>query len=304
MILSALCLSVCPAPASDSGFSSATHCRRIDRTARAGEIRIRPHRRIETVRMTDKAQEPHALTAPQRLYIWLTLITTTCLLVANAIGVKLFQFQLPFHWPGFMGGHSTLEHTCGMLTFPITFLITDLMNEYYGQRATRRAIYASFTMAMIAFVAFQVAEAMPHWNVGFNIKSEAFTAVFSSASVMYLASMAAYVVGSLSDIFLFGVIKRFTGGKLVWLRSTGSTIISQAIDSFIVTWIAFSLSRQLFPGPGQPDPMPMNDVIKTAATGYTLKFLIAIGLTPAIYLGRWAIKRHLGLKPLPPDQTH
>lgn len=247
--------------------------------------------------MTHAAPEPHALSAPQRLYLWLTLLVTTCLLVANAIGVKLFQFELPF---GILG-KTTLEHTCGMLTFPITFLITDLLNEYYGKRAARRAVYVSFAMALVAFVSFQVAEAMPHWDVPFNVKAEAFRSVFSNASIMYIASLCAYVVGSLSDIFLFGVIKRMTGGRMVWLRATGSTVVSQAIDSFIVTWLAFSVSRQLFPGEGQPAPMPMAEVIKTAATGYTLKFLIAIALTPAIYGGRWAIQRFLGMTPLAAD---
>lgn len=238
---------------------------------------------------------PHALTGPQKLYLWLTLVTTTCLLVANAIGVKLFQFELPFP----ILGKTTLEHTCGMLTFPLTFLITDLLNEYFGRKAARRAVYLSFAMAMLAFVAFQIADAMPHWDVPFNVKADAFSSIFSSASVMYIASLCAYLVGSLSDIFFFGVIKRITRGRFVWLRATGSTVVSQFIDSFIVTWLAFSIGRTLFPGAGQPDPMPMAQVVSTAATGYTLKFVIAIAITPLIYLGRFMIERWLGMRPIP-----
>ncbi len=98
---------------------------------------------------------------------------------------------------------------------------------------------------------------------------------------------------------MFGWLKRITGGKRVWLRATGSTVVSQAIDSFIVTWLAFSVGRVVF-ATGL-EAMPMAEVLKTAATGYLLKFVIALLLTPAVYFGRWLMRTRFGLTPLPVD---
>ena len=230
------------------------------------------------------------------VYTVLACASVMCLLIADIVGIKLFQFQLPFS----IFGKTTIEHTCGMLTFPITFLITDWVNDYYGKKAARRIVLISFAMAMGAFGVMQTARAMPHWDVPFNVSAGAFDAVFNSASVMYIASLCAYIVGSFADIFLFGLFKRLTKGKHMWVRATGSTIFSQMIDSFVVTWLAFRVSRQLFPQADGPAAMGMGEVLSTAATGYTLKFLIAVGITPLLYLGSGLIARVTGLRPLPP----
>lgn len=234
------------------------------------------------------AHEPHAFTPAQLIYLWLTALFVASLLIADITGVKLFQFNL---WG------LTVQHTCGMLTFPVTFLLTDLINEFYGKRAARRVVWIGLAMGFFVFVVVNVALAMPSWDVPFNIQPGAFEAVFANSRVMYIASLAAFLVGSLCDIAVFGWIKRLTGGRMVWLRATGSTVISQLIDSFVVTWLAFSVGRTLFPTDAAP--MPFNEVLKTAATGYLLKFVIAIGITPLIYLGRAIMTRRFGLKPLP-----
>ena len=142
---------------------------------------------------------------------------------------------------------------------------------------------------------------MPHWNVPFNIEAKSFDDVFSSSRIMYIASLAAYLVGSMTDIAMFGWLKRITGGKRVWLRATGSTVVSQAIDSFVVTWLAFSVMRVLVPS-GLP-AMPMDEVLRTAATGYLLKFVIALLLTPAVYGGRWLMRVRFGLTPIPVERS-
>lgn len=243
----------------------------------------------------------HALTPAQRLYMWLSAVSIACLLVGDLLGVKLFKIPLGFSFsvPWADGPIDSITHTCGMLTFPLTFLITDLANEYFGKKAARRIVYVSFAMGFVSFVAMNVALAMPHWDVPFNVNPGSFNDVFANSRVMFVASLTAYLIGSLSDVFLFSRLKRLTGGKLVWLRATGSTVVSQMVDSFVVTYLAFGLGRQLFPS--GTDPMPFNEILKTAATGYMLKFFIALALTPAIYLGRFLVQRYLGLVPLPPD---
>ena len=155
-------------------------------------------------------------------------------------------------------------------------------------------------MGFLVFLTVNAALAMPRWDVPFNIREGSFEDVFANSRVMYVASLGAFLIGSLSDIWIFSFLKRLTGGKMVWLRATGSTVVSQFIDSFVVTWLAFSVGRQVFPTDAAP--MPFDEVVKTAATGYGLKFAIAIAITPLVYAGRAVMTRRFGLRPLPPDQ--
>lgn len=243
--------------------------------------------------------EPARTPAGQNLYVWLTAFFVACLLIADIIGIKLFR--LPF--PGTLEislGFTTLtavEHTCGMLTFPVTFLLTDLINEYYGSRAARRVTYIGLVMALFVFGVINLAQAMPRLDRSYNVPEEAFNAVFGSAKIMYLASVSAYLVGQMCDIFLFKVIKRWTGDRLLWLRATGSTIVSQTLDSFVVSYLAFGLGRTLTDQPAAP----FEEVLKIAATGYVLKFCLGIAITPLIYAGRSLMHRGFGLTPHPPE---
>lgn len=237
--------------------------------------------------------EPHALSTPQKVYLWLCSFSLASLLIADIVGIKLFHIPLPFK----ILGYDAIDHTCGMLTFPITFVLTDLVNEYFGKRAARRLTYIGVAMGLFVFVVVNVAQAMPYLDKPYNVPKEAFDTIFGSAKVMYVASLAAYFCGQLADISLFGLIKRLTGERYVWLRATGSTIVSQFLDSFVVSYLAFSLGRQIFPSAGNT-PAPLADIPEIAVTGYTLKFVIAIGMTPVIYAGRFILQRWFGLRPL------
>ncbi|MFM7783255.1 MAG: queuosine precursor transporter [Gammaproteobacteria bacterium] len=232
--------------------------------------------------------EPHAFSRPQTLYLWLAMIFMSSLLVADIVGVKLFRIPLPFPILGF----EAIEHTCGMLTFPITFLLTDLVNDFYGPRAARRLTYLGFAAALYVFLIINIAQAMPYLDAPWNVSPEEFNAIFGSAKIMYIASLCAYLVGQLSDIWIFGVFKRLTGERLIWLRATGSTVISQFIDSFIVSYLAFSLGRELFPDPANP-AAPVSAIPAIAVTGYALKCALALAITPLIYLGRRLMRRYV-----------
>ena len=154
-----------------------------------------------------------------------------------------------------------------MLTFPITFLLGDVINEYYGATATKNTVYLGLVMSILVFIIVNIAQALPYLDKGFNVTPEAFNMIFGSAKLMYIASIVAYLVGQLLDIWLFGIIKRVTRGRYVslfyaitsihipatylcntyvnrvyrylWLRATGSTVLSQMMDSFVVSYIAF-----------------------------------------------------------------
>ncbi len=223
-------------------------------------------------------------------------VSVTCLLISDVVGVKLFRIPLGFK----VMGVDSIVHTCGMLAFPVTFVITDVANEFFGKKAARRIAILSFSMALLAFALINVSLAMPALDAPFNVRRESFNSVFGNARIMYIASLSAYFVGTLADISIFGLLKKLTAGKLVWLRATGSTVLSQMIDSLVVTYLAFSLGRTLFPSP-RTAPMPLAEVFKTAATGYSLKFVIALSLTPVIYLFHGLIKRTFGLSPAPAD---
>lgn len=233
---------------------------------------------------------PAALALPpaQRLYLWLTAFFCVSLVVADITGGKFFHFDVFT-----LGSYTFVTHSVGMISFPVTFLLTDVVNEYHGKHAARQLTYVGLAAALLAFALLFVGRHMPVASMS-PVPQDAFEAVFAMSNRLYVASLSAYLIGQLADIQLFGLLKRWTGGRFVWLRATGSTVVSQFVDSLVVTYI-------LFTGVPQADgaPLPLAAILTMAATGYVLKFGIALGLTPLLYLGRWLIKTRLGLEPLP-----
>jgi uncharacterized integral membrane protein (TIGR00697 family) len=234
------------------------------------------------------------LSPQQFIYVVLTSLFVTCLIVADVVGVKLFEIQLPFE----ILGHKTIEHTCGMLTFPVTFLLGDIINEYYGPKAAKNTVYIGLAMSILVFTVMNVAQAMPYLDKPFNVSQESFDMIFGSAKLLYVASVTAYLIGSLSDIWLFGVIKKATKGKLLWLRATGSTVISQVLDSFVVSYVAFSLGKSLT---GQ-SAATLPEVMNIAATGYGLKFFLSTCITPLLYIIKNYLSEKYDLKPFPVEE--
>lgn len=226
----------------------------------------------------------------ERLFVALTAVFVTALLVADLTGGKFFRLAL-FQ----VGSYEFVTHSVGMLSFPITFLLTDFINDFYGKRAARLVTAIGLGCAALAFVLVYVGRKIP--VAGFSpISQEDFDAVFAMSNRLYIASLTAYVVGQLADIWLFGVIKRRTQGRLVWLRATGSTVVSQALDSLLVTYILFAGVVDAKGG-----TLDAAAILEIAATGYILKFVLALVLTPVLYLGRWLIRTRLGVQPLPPE---
>ena len=169
--------------------------------------------------------------AGQRLYLWLSGTFVTCLLIADITGGKLFEIG----W----FGNGKIVHSVGNLAFPITFVLTDIVNEFYGKRAARQLTFLGLGMAALAFALIFVARMMPTAGTS-PIRAEAFDAVFGVSNRVYIASLVAFLVGQLIDIAVFGFFKRLTHGGMVWLRATGSTLVSQAIDTLLVTFILFA----------------------------------------------------------------
>jgi uncharacterized integral membrane protein (TIGR00697 family) len=219
----------------------------------------------------------------QKLYLFLTCAFVTALVVADIIGGKFVSI-----------GPVTLP--VGLIPFPITFLLTDLINEYYGSRAARRVTYIGLVMAGFSFLMIFLARHLPV-SPKSPLPQDVYDQVFGASNRLYIASLTAYLLGQLSDIYIFTVLKRLSKGKLLWLRATGSTVISQGIDSFTVAYLQLS-GVTLADG----STASFQYILQIFATGYTIKFFIAVGLTPLIYTGHEILHYLFKLKPLAVDE--
>lgn len=234
--------------------------------------------------------DPSALDIRAKVYLWLTAVFVTALLLANIVGVKVFA--IPMRLP--LVGEFTVEHTIGMLPFPITFLLTDLLNEYYGKRGARRVTYVGLAASALAFVLLWVSTEAPPAPPGQTFVDETmFDTVLGASGVMIFASMVAYLIGQLTDIAAFRFMKRLTAGKYLWLRATGSTVISQMVDSLAIMLVLYFNARL-----ASGDAPDLGFTITEALKGYSIKFCIAVLMTPLIYLGRGVMSSAFGLRPL------
>jgi len=223
----------------------------------------------------------------QKVFLVLAALQITSLIVANMIGVKLFSVEV---------AGIPVEHTAGMLPFPITFLLTDLINEFYGNKAARMIAWIAFGMALFAFILVAVARLLPILEgIPGTADEHSFEVVFGNSALMTICSIIAFLFGSLLDIAVFTFFKRITNGKMVWLRATGSTVVSQLFDSFVITILYFQVAQGLTGG----QVAGIDFVLRTALTGYILKFVIAVILTPAMYACRAFLRRVVKLEPLP-----
>ena len=171
----------------------------------------------------------------------------------------------------------------GIVPWPVVFLSTDLINEYYGRDAVRRLTFLTSVLIIYAFVLLYLGMSVRAASFS-PVDDASFSKVFGQSMWIIVGSLAAFLFSQLVDVLVFLAIRRRTGSKLLWLRATGSTVVSQLIDTFIVAGIGFWL----------PGKVSFSDFISMASSGYVAKLLIAIGLTPFIYLGHIAINRYLG----------
>lgn len=235
--------------------------------------------------------QPPAFGPAQAVYVWLTAAFVTCLLLANIVGSKFFSFGTV----NLLGVELHVEHSVGMFAFPVTFLLTDLLNEYFGPRGARRVTYIGLAMSLFAFGFLWLAtNAPPAPPERTFIDETKFDAVLGGSATMIFASMIAYMIGQFVDIASFQAAKRLTGNRLLWLRATGSTIISQAVDSACIMTVLYFSSTL---ASGKPPDLAFT--LEAAAKGYAIKFCIALLTTPFMYLGRAIIQSVFGLTPLP-----
>lgn len=231
-----------------------------------------------------------------RLFTILCGIFITNALLAEIIGVKIFSAErtvgLEAAQLNIMGFTMDFDLTAGALIWPVVFITTDLINEYFGKPGVKRISYLTAILILYAFVIILMAMSLPpaDWwveakdadgNVIVNMDM-AFNKILGQGQRIIIGSLAAFVIGQLVDVFVFQKLRQATGSKWLWLRATGSTLVSQLVDSFVVLFIAFYgvFSNQ--------------QIIAIGITNYMYKFAAAILLTPLIYLGHSLIDNYLG----------
>ncbi|WP_445382950.1 queuosine precursor transporter [Robiginitalea sp. IMCC43444] len=220
--------------------------------------------------------------AAYRIYLYLGALFITSLVVSNLIFQKFFYWR-PFGDIEFLGA-PLFEISVGVLPYPITFLITDLISEIYGKKKANQVVTAGifasfFSMGIILLANWAPAiESSP-------IGDDTFSQVFALSPIAVLASMLAYLLAQYVDIAIYHFWKRVTNGKMLWLRNNFSTFSSQFIDTFTVVSLLCIFGV-----------IPWELYYGLVISGFLFKVLIAFIDTPFLYLFVYILKRRFGLK--------
>jgi queuosine precursor transporter len=203
----------------------------------------------------------------QQFFVWLTAIHVAALITGDFIGGRF--------WVLF--GHTL---SAGIIPFPLTFVLTDVVNEFYGPSGARRLTFVGLGAAVFVWLVITLALHLPPSPTS-PISDPVFHAAFGTAARLYVASLSAYVIGQLLDISIFRFLRGVTGHRLLWLRATGSTVLSQMLDSFTVSFV-FLVGTQ-----------PLGFITHNAANNYVGKLIMAVLLTPVIYAIHAIFRRRL-----------
>jgi len=206
------------------------------------------------------------------LFLVLAGFFITNALVAEMIGGKLIQIGI-------------FTQSVGILPWPVVFLATDITNEYFGRRGVRTITFITIGLISYTFLLLWLSMQIP--AVDFSpISQQAFNMVFGTGMYMIVGSLIAFTVSQLTDVFVFWLIRDKTGSRHIWLRATGSTVVAQLIDTFIVQFVAFVI----------PGVWTWSEFLRNASFGYVFKLGIALVLIPVIYIVHALIDRYLGEK--------
>ncbi|WP_266366689.1 queuosine precursor transporter [Tellurirhabdus rosea] len=234
------------------------------------------------------------------LYIFLSAVFLTNALVAEVIGVKIFSVETllgvpPAQLPLFGDFVLDFNLTAGAVIWPFVFITSDIINEYFGVKGVRRISFLTAGFIAYAFVVIYAVTGLPPAQFWLDVNAKdpvgnaininnAFGMIFRQGMGIILGSLTAFLVAQILDATVFQALKRITGSRKIWLRATGSTLVSQLIDSFVVLTIAFYLFGN----------WSWAQVMAVATVNYIYKFITAVALTPLLYLSHYLIDRYLG----------
>jgi uncharacterized integral membrane protein (TIGR00697 family) len=235
-----------------------------------------------------------------RLFIILSGLFLANALVAEIIGVKIFSFEKLIHipslnWP-FIGSQKlNMDLSVGILIWPFVFILSDIINEYFGKPGVRLLSFLAAALIGYSFFIIYGGTILPPANFWMSINGTdahgnafdinyAYSTIFRQGLGIIIGSITAFLVGQLIDMYAFQWIKKLTGHKKLWLRATGSTAISQLIDSFLILIIAFYWLGN----------WSLEQVLAVGVMQYIYKMTLAVALTPVIYWMHYVIDRYLG----------
>lgn len=217
-------------------------------------------------------------------------------ILAELIGVKIFSLEQtlgiePMNLAFFGTEHLSFNLTAGVLLWPVVFVMTDIINEYYGMKGVRILSYLAVGLItyvfLMAFIAIRVVPAGFWIDLNKDVQPSidyAYAKIFGQGLWIIIGSIIAFLVSQLIDVTIFHFLKKKTGEKSIWLRSTGSTLVSQLIDSFVVLFIAFYIGQN----------WSFSLVLAVCTINYIYKFCMAVLLTPIIYVIHSGIEQFLG----------
>lgn len=233
-----------------------------------------------------------------RLFIILGGFFIANALIAEFIGAKIFSLEKTFGFDPvgwlILGEKLSFNLTCGVLIWPFVFVLTDVINEYYGIRGVRFLSFLAVGLISYAFFIYYlsiIVAPADFWvgagkSKGIENMNDAFAAVNGTRLRIIIGSLVAFLIGQVVDVMVFHRIKRATGERLIWLRATGSTVVSQLIDSYVVLFIAFY---------GEEGWTTLL-ILGVGVVNYIYKFTMALVLTPLLYILHNIIDNFLGEK--------
>ncbi len=235
------------------------------------------------------------------LFLVLCSIFLANALLAELIGVKIFSGEALFGLPGaqiplLAGSKLDFNLTAGVVIWPVVFITTDIINEYFGKAGVKRISYITVGIILYAFLVITIITNLPAAAFWLDINSKtpagqpfdinyAFNSIYRQGGGIIIGSVIAFLIGQLLDASVFHWLRKLTGSKKIWLRATGSTLVSQLIDSFVVLFIAFYLFNN----------WSFNQVLSVSIINYIYKFSVAILLTPVLYFVHYVIDNYLGV---------
>lgn len=235
-----------------------------------------------------------------QLFLVLGSIFLANAILAEIIGVKIFSAEALLGVPGAQlqllpGFKLDFNLTAGVILWPIVFVTTDIINEYFGKEGVKRISIITVCLILYMFLVIQVITNLPPASFWLEVNNKdaagnafnidfAFNSIFRQGSGIIIGSMVAFLISQFLDASVFQWLRKITGSKKIWLRATGSTLVSQLIDSFVVLFIAFYVFGN----------WSLPQIISVGIINYIYKFSVAIVLTPLLYFAHYLIDGYLG----------
>lgn len=204
------------------------------------------------------------------IFVVLAGFFVTNAIVAELIGGKLVQF------------FGLFTQSIGIILWPVVFLLTDILNEYYGRSGVRKLTYITVALIIYTYILLSISINLNATSFS-PVSNEAFQIVFGQSQWIIIGSIVAFLISQLIDVYFFWIFRNMTNGKMIWFRATASTVISQLFDTFIVQFIAFVL----------PGKWAFDEFVKNASIGYVFKLMVAVALIPLIYVAHAILNKYL-----------